>query len=117
LDAAVVLVPQALHGLRPSGDLLNLVDHEQGRTGVSPAPRQGPPDFPLLREPGPVLKRELVGRNVVDGLPQPLADLAGESCLADLARPRQDLDETAILTQPAVQQRIEMPMKDAPGNF
>jgi hypothetical protein len=94
-----VLVPEPLHRFRPADRLLHLVDHQDAAL----APDRQPRRLPLLRDPlGPAQGR-FVGADEADRDPHRPGDLLHEGGLADLPRPRHDVDEPPRLGQPPCQ--------------
>jgi hypothetical protein len=96
--AAGVLVPEPLHRLRPAGDLLDLVEDEDG--AAVPLSRGQASEVPLGLEPRGVATDRIVGRRVVARPVERLEDLEGERRLPDLPGPGQDLEEPPPLAEP-----------------
>ena len=110
-----VFVPVPFHGLRPAGDLLHLVDHEDGTVGliVSKQPRP----VPLGGQPAGVTQRRFVGRDEEARLPGVGHHLLHERGLADLPGARDDLQKAAWLPQPRGQDCRLIPAKNGLSRF
>jgi hypothetical protein len=95
---AGVFVPETLHCLGPSGDLLHFVERQHGAGGM--AAERDPGAIPLRRDPGGVAQGRLVRRGVHRGDRGSGEHLLDQGGLADLARPGHDLEMAARLRQP-----------------
>ena len=89
-----ILVPEPLDRLRPGGDLLDLIQHENRPTLA----RFGGLDagnLPLLLDPIPASQRGLVGAGEAGSKVVPVNHVPHESGLSDLTRASDRLDEAA----------------------
>src|SRR5205085_2162311 len=96
---AGVLIPEALHSLRPTTHLLDLVQHEDRRSAGGFEPRC----LPLLRDPVRSAERGLVRARVTHGHIQAADCLLDGGGFADLARPRHNLNEPPRLAEAGFQ--------------
>ena len=94
-----VFVPEPLHRLRPAGDLLDLVQRQDGP--LSPPCRNREAScLPLLFDPVPPPERRFVGAGQPGGHPGCLDDRPDERGLAHLPGAGNDLQESPGLLQP-----------------
>ena len=91
---ARVLVPEALDDLRPSRDLLHLVEDEQRAAAIG-LPREQAGGVPLGLDPRTPTERRFVGTREDVGKARSLDDLAHQRRLAHLPGTSDHLDEPA----------------------
>ena len=89
-----VLVPEPLDHLRPTTDLLNLVEHQEAASAAILFGAQAT-ERPLRLDPGGVSPDRIIGRRIVGREVDCLHDLPRQGRLADLPGAGQDLDKTA----------------------
>lgn len=96
---AGVLVPEPFHRLRPAHHFLHLV-HDEDAGGLAGEEAGA---IPLGGEPARIPEHRFVGRNEDAGAVEAGQHLLHEGRLADLPWPRDDLEKTAWLPDPGVQ--------------